>query len=111
MNNFSKISVILLVLSIFLNSCSNNNDKPYAVNGILNITDYHLNQDIINLDGKWEFYWNQLISPEDFRRNKVGENIYSNVPGIWNDLKEENSSISGQGFATYRLQIYNQSSD
>ena len=110
MNSFSKISVILLVLSISLNSCYNNNDKPYAVNGILNITDYHL-QDIIKLDGKWEFYWNQLISPEDFRRKKIEENIYSNVPGIWNDLTEENSSISGHGFATYRLQIYNQSSD
>ena len=110
MNSFSKISILLLVLSISLNSCNNDNDKPYAVNGILNVTDYHL-QDIIKLDGKWEFYWGKLVSPEDFRRNKVEENIYSNVPGIWNDLTEENSSISGQGFATYRLQIYNQSSD
>ncbi len=111
MNSFSKISILLFVLGIFFNSCSSDNDRPYAVNGILNVTDYHLNQDIIKLDGKWEFYWNRLISPEDFRKKRVEESIYSNVPGIWNDLTEENSSISGQGFATYRLQIYNQSSD
>jgi len=109
MNSLSKI-LVLFVLSISLNSCYNDIDKPYAEKGILNLNDYHINKDIIPLDGYWEFYWNKLISPEDFRAHKL-EAEYSKVPGIWNNQTEKITSVSGQGFATYRLHIHKQASD
>ena len=81
MDRVSKILVILLVISISLNSCNSDNDKPYAVNGVLNLTDYQINETVIKLDGEWEFFWNQLISPNDFKKLRIVDQTYTSIPG------------------------------
>ena len=66
--------------------------------------------DLINVDfeqsgmhpisGKWQFYWNRLLTPEDFATTiQVGELL--NVPGGWNRLRD----YPALGFATYRVTI------
>lgn len=54
------------------------------------------------LDGQWEFYWNRLLTPEDFGH---GQNLQPDslmrVPGVWSDK----TAYPRQGFATYRLNI------
>ncbi len=109
MNLASKILAILLIISISLNSCNSDNDKPYAVNGVLNLSDYQINEQIIKLDGEWEFFWNQLISPNDFKKLRVVDQSYAAIPSTWYQLKKAHPSISAHGTATYRLNIYKQS--
>ncbi|MCF7929564.1 MAG: GGDEF domain-containing protein [Spirochaetales bacterium] len=84
---------------------------------------------VVKLDGEWEFYWNQLLEPEDFDRNsrenlvqpasgkdtqkqnKPSFNGYITLPGIWNgytipDGKTSSPlKLNGFGHATYRLVI------
>lgn len=65
----------------------------------LSSEDLHQN-DLISLDGDWEFYWDQLLTPEDF----IGENSpqadsLMTVPGAW----DKNAAYLGHGVATYRL--------
>ncbi len=107
MNKFSKISVILLIVSISFSSCYTDNDKPYAINGVLNLTDYHIKH-IVKLDGDWEFYWDELISPADFKKRDVDGDTFTTVPGTWDNLEKQFPSVSHQGIATYRLRIYKQ---
>ncbi|RLD75352.1 MAG: hypothetical protein DRJ10_15425 [Bacteroidetes bacterium] len=107
MKKLSKISVILLILSISFSSCNKYNDKPYAVNGVLNLTDYHI-QKVVSLDGEWEFYWNELISPKDFRKRDIEGDTYTKIPGTWDNLTEQYPLVSKLGVATYRLRIYKQ---
>ncbi len=61
-------------------------------------------QAIVKLDGEWDFYWEQLLSPADFAR---GEDSISParmlVPLSWTDLPEK--SYPTYGYATYRLAI------
>ena len=64
-------------------------------------------KDPIQLKGEWEFYWNQLLKPEDFS-GKSGINPkltgFMGVPGFW--TKELNGEkIPSIGSATYRLRI------
>lgn len=83
-------------------------NKPQAVNGILDLADWNWEQDgIIRLDGQWEFYWQELLSPEDFTNtaNLTTEN-HITVPRAWNKYKIDGQELSGQGYATYRLRIY-----
>lgn len=105
-----KISVLFFIFSIFLLSCTTETDLPYAKKGVFNLSAYQLEEKVIALDGEWEFYWQKLISPEDFKRHQIKPQ-YVRLPVIWNDLAKKDSLISGQGFATYRLQIYKQSKD
>ncbi|PKM72062.1 MAG: histidine kinase [Firmicutes bacterium HGW-Firmicutes-16] len=59
-------------------------------------------EDLVSLDGDWEFYWGQLLTPEDF----VGGNTpqvdsLMKVPDSW----DSNAAYPNQGVATYRLII------
>lgn len=52
------------------------------------------------LDGQWEFYWNQLLTPEDFEGDLLPTiDTYIKVPSTWKGLYPQN------GVATYRMQL------
>ncbi|WP_042202457.1 ATP-binding protein [Paenibacillus camerounensis] len=59
------------------------------------------NDSTYKLDGKWEFYWNQLLEPTDtIQADKVS---YLSVPGSWRTWNQK--EYNRYGFATYRLQL------
>lgn len=76
-------------------------------NGKADLTRVDFNQDeSIALDGKWEFYWNRLLAPEDFIAEKTPEmDSYIKVPGSWKDGISKSEVYPDQGVATYRLHI------
>lgn len=60
----------------------------------------------IALNGQWEFYWNQLLTPADFTGKQLpNTNALMKVPGAWGDKKNGVKSYPNQGVATYRLRI------
>jgi len=60
---------------------------------------------IVNLNGEWEFYWNQMLYPNDFKKSiKHEPDIFGHVPAYWTEYKR-NISTTGFGYATYHLQI------
>lgn len=62
----------------------------------------------IRLNGEWEFYWRQLLTPEDFKNGpKPTLTGYLTLPGYWNDYKLGDSKLGGKGYATFRLVIDN----
>jgi signal transduction histidine kinase len=66
-------------------------------NGVANLTT--INTDTaIPLSGQWEFYWNQLLTPEDFNAERPAN--YIQVPGSWN-----RQGYPMLGFATYRVKV------
>jgi signal transduction histidine kinase len=59
----------------------------------------------VNLNGDWEFYWNQMLYPNDFRRKPLPKpDIIADVPAYWTDYKKW-IPTTGFGYATYRLTI------
>lgn len=60
----------------------------------------------ITLDGTWEFYWEQLLTPESFKKNTSPSLTgYISVPGLWYHFKENGLSLPRDGYATFRLQL------
>lgn len=78
-------------------------------NGVLDLAGWHPQSDpTISLAGEWEFYWNRLLSPNDFKQEPLP--TYSallKVPSTWNGLKIDGHSLPGFGAATYRMVIKN----
>jgi signal transduction histidine kinase len=87
---FSFLAIILL-----------SSNSAIAQDAVIDLTHGDLNQlEMHSISGKWQFYWNQLLTPEDFvGKNHPGELI--SVPGSWNRQTE----YPGLGFATYRTSI------
>lgn len=83
-------------------------DNPRAVNGVLDLTSWDWAKDgLVPLDGQWEFYWQELLTPSDFTKQDPlkSRNIIS-VPRAWNKYKIDGQELSGNGCATYRLIIH-----
>jgi len=78
---------------------------PKVQNGVLNCTDWDFDKDgYVNLEGDWEFYWNQLISPKDFNNNpNKYQPEYLPFPNLWSNLEIDGQPLPSIGYATYRL--------
>ncbi|WP_027359822.1 ATP-binding protein [Desulforegula conservatrix] len=60
----------------------------------------------VNLDGEWEFYFGQLLEPDDFKNISGHEKSdYLPIPSTWRNYEYEGKKINGKGYATYRLKI------
>ena len=71
-----------------------------------------LETDSVRLNGEWEFYWNQLLSPEDFKKEPGAADIrYIRVPSVWNDGSWYGEELPGYGYGTYRLTVLTDGSD
>lgn len=103
---FSTFCIIFML--IFINSgCKQRSSvyNPKAIQGVLDLRDFDESSDvIISLDGQWEFYWNQLIDPSDFKKN-IKPITYIQVPKAWNKQEDVSYSFPAFGYATCRLLI------
>lgn len=71
-----------------------------AINGVMYLNDYNFTENgIINLDGQWEVYDNEFLSPEDLEYRSP--NQYLTIPG------KLETQLSGKhmGYMTLRLKI------
>ncbi len=86
---------------------------PVATKGVLDLTAWDFDKDgPVNLNGQWEFYWKQLLMPEDYTGFLPSQKVrYVNVPHLWNNHTTDNSPINGKGYATYRLKILHRTTD
>jgi hypothetical protein len=98
---------IFVLISAFTINYADTTNKPEAVNGTLDLTDWDWEQNgTIDLNGQWEFYWQELLTPEDFKAANVSKKKdFITLPGAWNKYKFNEEELSGDGYATYRLLI------
>ncbi|MGK5093123.1 response regulator [Deltaproteobacteria bacterium TL4] len=99
------------LITWFCLSCTsevqNRSKPPKAINGILDLSHWDFEQQgALKLDGEWELYWEQLLTPQAFNREKMPEitDMFV-VPRPWNDVKIAGKKRSGNAYATYRLRI------
>jgi len=101
--------VPLFILLLILTACGqiglSGSPALQAENGVLDLRDWDFEQDgILKLNGDWEFYWAQLLAPEDFSgATPPPPTGFINVPGPWNGHLVNGKSLAGDGYATYRL--------
>ncbi|MBU3916869.1 Hpt domain-containing protein, partial [bacterium] len=80
-----------------------------AVKGVMDLRTWDLKVDgNINLDGEWEFYWDQLLSPDDFKQGLSGlQPGFISVPGYWDKFEIDGKPVGGTGMGTFRLKLKN----
>lgn len=99
-----KIYIILFIfILIFQTHCFNTKEIPPIIQkGILDVNQWDFSKGYIPLKGEWEFYFNELLYPDDFKNNEFSSKSYLYCPSSWTDLKLPNI-----GYATYRIKIKN----
>nr|HPO50095.1 7TM-DISM domain-containing protein [Spirochaetota bacterium] len=107
MKKFAKYLFLPFIL-FFIFSCDLLKDKNnyyYSKNGEIDLTSWNCEKDeIISLNGEWEFYPNSFLYSNDFlEKDFNNKKILINVPSVWNESKINNKNIRPFGFATYRI--------
>lgn len=99
-----KAVLLALVIELFiLTGCGSQSSTSSATakEGRKDLTRMQYENDIVNLDGEWEFYWNQLIEPAE--TDPALMTGYIAVPRSWNKYTANEGKNSGYGYASYRL--------
>lgn len=101
----SRLIIATLLLSFTLTSMSQDWTPPEK--GILDIRGISFNEGThLKLNGEWEFYWEQLLEPSDFKfTNPPKPTLYAHVPSYWTDHEHPDIDFGGTGYASYRLVI------
>ncbi len=74
--------------------------------GFLDLSSWDFEEDgLVNLNGPWEFYWEQLLESGDPELNDSIRAEYISVPGGWATKGSEGTEYPEFGYATYRLRI------
>ncbi len=102
----SMIVIFVAATSLFIYQWLNPGGQyPQAQQGNLHAEQWDFNrQGVIPLQGEWEFYPNQLLTPSDFAdagASLAQERYYLPVPGRW----DTSISPDGSGSGTYRLHV------
>ncbi|WP_222126832.1 hypothetical protein [Paenibacillus xylanexedens] len=106
-----KMLVALIAVSLgcyillfgLLEATENKGIKPESArNGTLDLTTWDFASDeVVSLDGQWEFYWNELLEPGV---QPVSSAQLMNVPGFWRNT-ELDGTLQAKGGGTYRLKV------
>ena len=92
-----------IVTLLFLNSPSFTN-PPQPVNGVLDLSRCSFeNQGNIQLNGKWDFYYNQFLTHDDFIKGVSVEPVQLSLPCTAASLKDEKPFSSNKFYGTLRL--------
>jgi hypothetical protein len=93
------LSLLLFFSSLFHLAAQ----QMQASRGLMDLKNWNFRErGNIKLNGEWEFYMHQLITPDSIAHNSVPKD-YLNFPSTWNELSM--SKHPGRGYATYRLRV------
>ncbi|MBU2643408.1 response regulator [bacterium] len=102
-----KHPVIMLIVGLLVlagcRSTLSEKAPPAISKGVLDLRGWDFETDgIVNLKGEWEFYWDELLQPSDFKEKShlSADPVYFNLPGLWTDI-----DLPAHGFATFRLSV------
>ncbi|MCB1200744.1 MAG: hypothetical protein KDK41_08870 [Leptospiraceae bacterium] len=114
-----------LILIMGCSASKSRKPQPVATKGVIDLRGLgesaepwdFVKDGSIELNGEWEFYWQQLLEPRGSTplTNRVkdlrslsgveGNMQYIQAPGKWNGHVVDGKEITGEGFATYRLKV------
>lgn len=104
------IYITFLSTFLFFISCSDYTKKNLnfvVKNGFADISGEELSSGkIISLNGTWEFYYKELLEPDDFQSQPLKNVTFLEVPDDWDHFLYEGKRIGSYNYGTYRVKIY-----
>ncbi len=98
-----------LSIAFFLLGCSSFNSEietvpewPIAEKGYLDLTAWRFEEhEVVELNGEWEFYWEEVLTPDEIAQKSSDLTNYIEAPLAWVQVDPE--AYSSYGYATYSL--------
>lgn len=102
------LSTVVALLSFWAVFPGHVRAQAMASKGILDLSHADFSGDhVVPVQGEWEFYWDRLLTPEDFDPGKtppVPTGLLA-LPGSWKGYRLHGRPLGGLGQATFRLRL------
>ena len=98
--------ILMFCFGISLLGCSQSArpKEPKAKEGALDLSHWNFAENgPAYINGEWEFHWRKFI-PLNPTKKKAATHFIK-VPRVWNGYKVDGEKCTGDGYATYRLQV------
>jgi signal transduction histidine kinase len=104
---FACLIVISILIYCFINNLGGTSKiVGQQAPGILQLKDWNYQKSgTVSLNGKWDFYWNRLYTPEKLDDPSIHPDAVVNVPDVWTNYQIGDKKLPGFGYATYRLTV------
>ncbi len=101
------ILIALLLCSTPLCAAEGRASRPKAINGVLDLRNWDFDKDgSVKLEGEWDFYWQKLLTIEDFTEGTAPEKSgVIKVPRTWNKFELDGKELGSEGYGTFVLKI------
>ncbi|PKQ91999.1 hypothetical protein CXK86_04660 [Paenibacillus sp. BGI2013] len=103
------IAAVIGLVTGYVVLSSPDSPRLQSEEGILDLTQAQLSTNPQKLTGKWAFYWQELLSPEDMRVRSAREgnqDHWINIPSSWLGYPLEGQRLTGTGYATFGLVVH-----
>lgn len=106
------LSLALILVALFFvvrygyNAMSNKKVPVTFRNGLCDLEKKMAPLQFYGINGDVEFYWNRLITPNEFKISPPQKDGYLKIPGLWNGKMVKGKRIDGKGYATLRFWLY-----
>jgi len=98
--NIHGVICFVFLFSFIIGCAPQKNSNTYAVAGFADLSKTGRMNEIVDLNGEWEFYPGKLLTPADFQNpDTILKPVFLHVPGDWNKIQ------NAKGYGTYRLKI------
>lgn len=96
---------MIVTLSLWGNPAAAQANTSAADTGaVLDLSGWDPARGPVLLQGDWDLFWNQLLTPEQAAENR-GQAIRVQVPAVWSTASHEGGGLSNRGYGTYRLRL------
>ncbi len=109
--NLRLLFVFLTLIVLWMAGCQivqpSQSQSPQAEAGELSLIAWDFAQDgPVELIGEWEFYWEQLLTPQDFTPTSppTATGLVT-LPKSWTNHEIGDQTFPNNGYATYRLRV------
>lgn len=106
MKKILKFTVAVFIIFFVLFTQEVSADKLQIQQGVLDLLEQPLDDQVLKLEGEWEFYWGELLTPEDFSGQTTHRKDWIQAPAVWSRAEYTGTkALSNEGYGTYRLII------
>jgi len=75
----------------------------YGQHTVFDFRNHNLNEEIVFLQGKWQFEYGKLLTAKEMR--ELDSPVYVEIPQTWTGTKFRGEKLPSTGYATYYTQI------
>ncbi|SFM55031.1 Glycosyl hydrolases family 2, sugar binding domain [Paenibacillus sp. 1_12] len=101
-------AVVVGLVASYAVISSPDSPKIESKEGILDLTQVHVSENPLKLQGEWAFYWQELLSPEDIQIRSTRDGNHDrwiSIPSSWLGYRLDGQWLNGTGYATFRVVI------